>query len=111
MLGVVVVRDPTAVGPSPRPGAGFVGSPAPNPTRAGIGLSFAVAQAGHAQVTAFDAGGRAVATLFDRDVAPGTYSVSWTGNSAAGQRLGPGTYFLRLAAPGVRQVRRVTLVR
>ena len=49
--------------------------------------------------------------LFDRDVTPGTYSAAWTGESAAGERLAPGTYFLRLTAPGVRDARRITIVR
>lgn len=112
MKGVVVVTDPAAgVGPDGRTGAGFVSSPAPNPTTGRVAVRFAVAQGGHAVLTAFDAGGRAVGTLFDRDVAPGTYSVAWTGRSGAGQGLAPGAYFLRLTAPGIRQSRRITIVR
>ena len=74
-------------------------------------MRFAVTQAGHARVTAFDASGRAVATVFDGDVAPGTISATWTARSGTGERLAPGSYFLRLAATGVHETRRITLVR
>jgi plastocyanin len=111
MTGVVVVKSLAGVGPGARVGAGFVSSPAPNPSRGEVAVRFAVTQPGRARVTAFDAGGRAIATVFDRDVAPGTYSAAWTGRSGAGERLAPGAYFLRLAAPGVHETRRVVLVR
>jgi plastocyanin len=111
MLGVVVVKATAGVGPASPLKMGFSSSPSPNPTRGDLAVRFAVAQAGRAQVTAFDAGGRAVATLFDRDVTPGTYSAAWTGRSGAGERLAPGAYFLRLTAPGVRDSRRITIVR
>ena len=111
MKGVVVVTDPAGVGPPARVGAGFVSPPAPNPSRGGVTVRFAVTQAGRARVTAFDAGGRAVATIFDGQVTPGTFTAAWTGRSGAGERLAPGSYFLRLNAPGVRETRRVTLVR
>ena len=111
MVGVVVVKATTGVSPTSQPKAGFVSSPSPNPTRGDLAVRFAVAQAGHAQVSAFDAGGRSVATLFDREVTPGTYSAAWAGESGTGERLAPGTYFLRLTAPGVRDSRRITIVR
>jgi plastocyanin len=111
MAGVVVVTAPAGVGPQGQPKVGFVAPPSPNPTRGEVSVRFAVASAGHARVTAFDAGGRAIATLFDQDVAPGTYSATWIGKSGAGERLAPGAYFLRLSAPGVHETRRITVVR
>jgi plastocyanin len=111
MAGVVVVKATAGVGPGARAGAGFVSSPTPNPSAGDVAVRFAVTQTGRARVTAFDASGRAIATVFDRDVTPGAYSAAWTGRSGAGERLAPGTYFLRLTAPGVSQARRVVLVR
>jgi plastocyanin len=110
MVGVVVVKTTAGVGPGGQDKVGFASSPAPNPSRGGFAVRFAVAQAGRAQVTAFDAAGRSVATLFDRDVAPGTYSAAWAGRSGAGGQLAPGTYFLRLTAPGVSDMRRITII-
>jgi plastocyanin len=110
MVGVVVVKAPTGAPPPARPSSGFLASPWPNPSRGGVALRFASARDGRVRVVAFDAGGRQVATLFDRDVAAGAYSAEWSATGGAG-RTPPGTYFLRLTTPDRVQTLPVTILR
>jgi len=51
----------------------------------------------------YDAAGRLVARLVDRDEEAGERSVVWDGRNAAGGQVAAGTYFARLSTPdGVR---------
>jgi hypothetical protein len=59
----------------------------------------------------FDVTGRRVLRSDQRFTAPGRFSVVWGGRDQSGQGVASGIYFLRLTAPGFREVRKVTLVR
>ena len=112
MVGTVVVTDPAGVKPvSGRSGLGFTTAPWPNPSRTGVSFRFAMVQAGRVHVAVYDAAGRMVGNVFDQQVNAGTFESNWDGRGADGSRMQPGTYFLRLTAPGVSQSRRVTLSR
>ena len=67
----------------------------PNPFRATAHLTFEVAEAGLVRLVVYDALGRAVATLVDRDLSAGRHAVRW---DAAG--LAAGLYVARLEAAG-----------
>jgi len=113
MVGVVVVESPTGVEPrvGNGRGLGFTVEPSPNPTRAGVSFQFALQQAGHARAEVFDARGRLVAVVLDRDLGAGSYSSSWTGRGRSGIRAGPGIYFLRLRIPGLTESRQIVIAR
>jgi len=93
MKGYIVVRSVVGV-----PGAGqatvFLGDPVPNPTRGEVRFSLRLAQPGLVRAEIYDAAGRLVATLVNEDRAAGDQSIVWRGSAR------PGTYFLRVRAPG-----------
>jgi flagellar hook capping protein FlgD len=91
-------------------GISFAGA-RPSPMGAGGHFEFALAAAGHARVVLFDAGGRAVRTLADREFTAGPQSLAWDGAADGGHPLATGVYWARLEAGGHSLVRRVVLLR
>ncbi len=59
----------------------------------------------------YDLLGRLVAVLFDREVAPGRYEITWNGKDLFGRDLPSGTYIYRLEAGSVTMAKRMTLLR
>jgi hypothetical protein len=57
---------------------------------------FTVPSPGRATLVLFDARGRRVVTLADRDVAAGRHESRWDGRDGAGRRVSPGVYWLRI---------------
>lgn len=78
----------------------------PNPFRDRTTIPFTVDETARVSVTIYDVIGRHVATLVDRDVAPGTWEVTWE----AGDRPA-GIYFARLRVGTQTEHRSMTLVR
>jgi hypothetical protein len=83
----------------------------PNPSSGRTAIEFRVAEPGPVSIDVFDITGRRVATLVDRDMAPGTYEVTWDGHSSSGQRLASGVYLYRMKARDFTQTRRMTIVK
>jgi hypothetical protein len=78
----------------------------PNPFTKKTTISYMVPHPTQVTIKVFDASGRTVGTLVDREEAVGIHSVSW---SAAG--LDSGVYFLRMAAGGRVFTGKATLVK
>jgi hypothetical protein len=78
----------------------------PNPFRTATTIPFRIAEPGHVRLTVYDALGREVARLVDREMAAGAYEVQWSA-----PRLASGTYFYRVEAGSFRATRRVSIVR
>jgi len=85
-----------------RPTSTRLFAPSPNPLARSSFLRFDLATAGETQLDVFDAAGRRVASLIDRALEPGHYSLTWDGRNQGGEPLGAGLYFARLIAPGVK---------
>ncbi len=83
----------------------------PNPFNPQVTVSFDLARPGRAQVVVFDVAGRRVRTLVDAELAAATHARTWDGRDDAGRPAPSGTYYARLAADGVTQLRKMTLVR
>ncbi len=81
-------------------------APFPSPTHGASRLRFAVDAPGHVRLSVYDALGRRVAVLVDREVAAGAHVATL---DAA--RLATGVYVVRLDAAGVTRTRRLTVVR
>jgi len=83
----------------------------PNPSSGHTAIEFRVAEPGPVAIEVFDITGRRVATLVDREMAPGTYEVTWDGRSTSGRRLASGVYLYRMKARDFTATRRMTLVK
>jgi hypothetical protein len=59
----------------------------------------------------FDARGRRVALVADRDLEPGMYSASWDGRTRGGEAAPAGVYYVRLRLPDFSGSRAITLTR
>jgi len=82
----------------------------PNPFRGETDIAFALAARGHVSLEVFDASGRMVATLADREFEPGAHSLRWSGRDARGGAAPAGVYFYRLKTPGFQQMKKMVLV-
>ncbi|MFI5371806.1 MAG: plastocyanin/azurin family copper-binding protein, partial [Candidatus Eisenbacteria bacterium] len=99
MRGVVVVKSLAGVRPGGAARAGFVGDPAPVPSRGGVSFRFALVREGHVRAEVFDVRGRRVSVALDRESGAGTFDGSWNGRTSSGTRATSGVYYLRLAVP------------
>jgi YD repeat-containing protein len=95
ILSIVSSGSTIGVGPSPGTFAFALGPVTPNPGAADRGITFSIATAGHVRLRVTDVAGRAVAVLYDRDLAPGRYTVSFSS-----ARWAAGVYFYRLESAG-----------
>lgn len=111
MRGVVVVSSTTDVGASPSRAHGFTLDPAPNPTRDVVRFGFAMRAAGRARAEVYDARGRRVARVIDRELAAGPHEGLWDGRASDGSAVRAGVYYVRLRLPGYTEGRSVVLIR
>ncbi len=85
---------------------------APNPTRGGAHLSFALPAADRIGISLYDVAGRRVRTIaHDRPMPPGAVDVSWDGRDDRGRPLPAGIYFVRLTGLNARATKSLTVVR
>ncbi|MDZ7860850.1 MAG: M14 family zinc carboxypeptidase [Candidatus Krumholzibacteriota bacterium] len=72
----------------------------PNPFNPSTRIEFIVGGRKPAPVTLeiFDVSGRKAASILERNMAPGKYSVRWDGRGDSGRKLVSGIYFMRLSA-------------
>lgn len=111
MKGVVVVSSVTGVGSPGRGRIGFTAPPFPNPSRSVVSFDFAVATPGRVRAEVFDARGRRVAVILDRQFEAGTYPATWDGRTHDGTAAAAGVYYFRLSVPGRTETRSVTIAR
>ncbi|WP_317175563.1 T9SS type A sorting domain-containing protein [Pontibacter beigongshangensis] len=83
----------------------------PNPFAVATTFAFVTKQQGQAQVTVSDITGKQVATLLNKPLTPGAYSVNWNGTDTNGNQLTSGMYFISLRIGEETSVKRVALIR
>jgi hypothetical protein len=83
----------------------------PNPFNPQTTIAFDLPAPGSARVRIYDAAGRLVITLWDRDLPAGHHTVKWDGRGGRGRPAASGPYFCRLEAAGVTLSHRMMLVR
>ena len=71
---------------------------APNPFANGTAFTFSLDQRSPVRVEVFDAAGRLIRGLEDRELAAGAHTIQWNGRDASGQRVSSGVYWVRVAA-------------
>jgi hypothetical protein len=85
----------------------YVGAPSPNPSTDGFSLDLRLAQPSEPVVALYDALGREVF----REVVPARVAQDGLSLTVPTRRLAAGAYAVVVTAPGVREARRVTVVR
>ncbi len=85
--------------------------PYPNPFNSTVLLRYELAVADTVRLEVFDAIGQRVRCLVDRHESPGSHSVEWDGNDAAGFPAASGVYVVRLCSGPAAASTQVTLAR
>lgn len=75
-----------------------------------LAVSFALTAECPVTLSIYNIGGRAVRSLLDGDLAPGTHSLGWNGQDDAGRDLPSGVYIARLIAGSQQTTARLTLL-
>jgi hypothetical protein len=86
-------------------------SVAPNPFNASTTIRLILPALAHVDVSAYDAAGVKVASLFEGDLAEGTHDLHWNGLNDSGRDLGSGVFFLKIEAGRYRLTRKIVLLR
>ncbi len=81
------------------PAAFRLDPPYPNPFARTVHFAFVLPEAGHLNLTIYDAAGRAVQRLIDEPLDPGLHRVTWNGRRADGFPAVSGLYFARIVTP------------
>ncbi len=68
----------------------------PNPFNPATTIELSVDKQQSVSLKIYDIQGKLINTLVDANLAPGSYSVQWNGNTASGATVATGTYFYRL---------------
>jgi hypothetical protein len=84
---------------------------APNPTRAGLYVSYNLPTAGRTSVRVYDAAGKVVASLHEGAQLRGRHNLTWSGLARDGRSLASGVYFLTLEGPGTRVAEKLVIQR
>ncbi|MBD3220690.1 hypothetical protein GF314_05565 [bacterium] len=83
----------------------------PNPFNPRTTLHLSSPTAGHARLVLYDARGRLVRSLLDREIPAGERTVGWDGRNRAGREAAAGVYLAVLEIAGERRTARLALVR
>ncbi|UCC45716.1 MAG: right-handed parallel beta-helix repeat-containing protein [Candidatus Zixiibacteriota bacterium] len=83
----------------------------PNPFNPSTTMSFDVPVAGRVLLEIYNTLGRRVSVLVDGHFEPGSYEITWNGNSDAGNAVASGMYFYRMTAGNFTQTRKMILLK
>jgi hypothetical protein len=97
--------------PRPLPVTIAVSAAMPNPTRDGARVTLSLPKRAAVRVAVHDVAGRLVRIVEDGTREAGEQAVAWDGAGAAGARVRPGLYLLRVDVDGARFTRRVLVTR
>lgn len=83
----------------------------PNPFNPATTIRFALPRGAAVRLGIYGLDGRLVATLVDGHRTAGVHEIVWRGTDGAGRGVASGTYFCRLQADGITEVRKMVLTR
>jgi uncharacterized protein (DUF362 family) len=100
-MDVVTITNTAGVGGDASIPRGFVlRQSSPNPFRDQTRLSFYASRSDQVSLTVYDAEGRRVRRLLERELGAGWHQVPWDGRNDSGGRVAAGVYFCQLKAAG-----------
>lgn len=83
----------------------------PNPFNRSTTFTFELSEAMPVRLTIYDAEGKRVFTLFEKNVAVGKHQITWNGNDRANRPVASGVYIAQLTSPGVQKRQKVLLIK
>jgi hypothetical protein len=83
----------------------------PNPFNPTTSIPFSVSRSERVVLAVYDASGRHITTLIDRDMVPGEYSEEWDGRDAHGNAVATGVYMIRLRQGQTALTRKAVLLK
>ncbi|MCK4681338.1 hypothetical protein KAT82_09430, partial [bacterium] len=107
-VGTVIETSVPSDGGDTVPGVVYA---SPNPFGGRTVLSFTLTQSGHVCIRVYDLSGRVVRTLVNEALGPGAHEVPWDGSAENRLPVASGIYFALLDGPGVRDARKLVLMR
>lgn len=109
---IVPIEDPAVPDPEvPIPLRTQLTTIAPNPFNPRLEVVFTLARPGRARVDVIGLDGARIRTLLDAERGVGEQRLVWDGRDAGGREAATGQYLVVLEVDGVRDARKVTLVR
>jgi hypothetical protein len=94
-----------------RPLAFGLGSPRPNPSRAGAAVDMTLSHAGWTELSVFDVTGRRVRTVFAGMLPAGTSHAKWDGRTDDWKQAPSGIYWMRMVVGGQTRGQRLVMVK
>jgi len=83
----------------------------PNPSRRSATIRFALSMSSDVRIGVYDVSGRLVRVLSDRAWRPGEHEVVWDGLDGRGREVASGVYFYTMEAGGLRDARKMVLLK
>ena len=83
----------------------------PNPFNPMTTIAFDLATAGRVRISIYSVDGRRVRSLVDESLAAGRHSAVWDGKDQNGRASASGTYLFTMEGPGIKQTRRMLLIK
>jgi hypothetical protein len=93
------------------PAVFYLNQNTPNPFVRGTDIGYAMVSAGKVRIAVYDVRGRSITTLIDEEVPAGFRNVTWDGTDAQGNRVAPGTYYIRMQTAKHDQTRTAVVLR
>lgn len=104
-------KRPVALGGQQLPLSYGLGNPYPSPFNSEVTISFALAQDSPLRIVVYDLAGQEIRTLFAGTRAAGSHLLVWDGRNGNGSDAASGVYTITATGPGLRQSKRVVLLR
>ncbi len=83
----------------------------PNPFNSTTRIHFDVPTSSKVKIIVYDALGRRVATLADKNFQAGSYHIEWNGNNASGMKVSSGVYFISMRSPSFVATKKAVLLK
>jgi len=83
----------------------------PNPFNPSTRINYAVKELSHVRIAVYNILGQEVATLVNRELAAGRYSIDWNGMNSNSEALSSGIYFYRITASNFIETKIMILMR
>lgn len=93
------------------PAAYYLAQNHPNPFNPLTTIKFGLKERGHVSLRIYDAAGRLVKVLADREFAAGNHEEPWDGRDSGGRQVSSGVYFYSIKSGAFKQTRKMVLMR